>query len=70
MTKKTIAKAKTAINELWTQMVQSGQSSYQWLPEFQGSHMQDSGAPKGTPFLGTVANIEFSIGVGSEQHAR
>ena len=26
--------------------------------------MQDSGAPKGTPFLGTVANIEFSMSQG------
>ena len=34
------------------------QPSYQWLPTPEVSHMQASGAPKGTPFLGTVASIE------------
>ena len=43
------------------QELNPGQPSYQWLPEPGVSHMQASGAPKGTPFLGTVANIEESM---------
>ena len=50
--------------EAWSENVEPGQPSYQWLPQFEGSHMQGSGAPKGTPFLGTVANIEYSMGQG------
>ena len=50
--------------EAWSDNVEPGQPSYQWLPQFEGSHMQGSGAPKGTPFLGTVANIEYSMGQG------
>ena len=40
------------------QVLNPGQPSYPWLPEPGVSYMQASGAPKGTPFLGTVANIE------------
>ena len=54
----------TNLQEAWSMNVRPGQPSYQWLPEFQGSHMQDSGAPKGTAVLGTVANIEFSMSQG------
>ena len=43
------------------QELNPGQSSYQWLPEPGISYMQASGAPKGTPFLGTVANKEESM---------
>ena len=50
--------------EAWSENVEPGQPSYQWLPQFEGSHMQGSGAPKGTPFLGTVANIEYSMSQG------
>ena len=47
--------------EAWSENVSPGQPSFPWLPDFQGSTMQNSGAPKGTPFLGTVADIEFSM---------
>ena len=47
--------------DVWSEDFEPGQPSYQWLPQPEGSHMQGSGAPKGTPFLGTVANIEHSM---------
>ena len=47
--------------EVWSENFEPGQPSYQWLPQFEGSHMQGSGAPKGTPFLGTAANIVHSM---------
>ena len=47
--------------DVWSEDFEPGQPSYQWLPQFEGSHLQGSGAPKGTPFLGTVANIEHSM---------
>ena len=50
--------------EVLSEKFEPGQPSYQWLPRFDGSHMQGSGAPKGTPFLGTVANVEYSVGQG------
>ena len=50
--------------EAWSENVEPRQPSYQWLPQFEGSHMQGSGAPCGTPFLGTVANIEYSMSQG------
>ena len=47
--------------DVWSEDFEPGQPSYQWLPQFEGSHMQGSGAPTGTPFLRTVANIEHSM---------
>ena len=43
------------------QELNPGRSLFQWLPEPGVSYMQASGAPTGTPFLGTVANIEGSM---------
>ena len=40
--------------EVWSENFEPGQPSYQWLPQFESSHMQESGAPKGTLFLGLL----------------
>ena len=75
--RKAIAKAKPAMREVLVNQLASnsghpstgsgptgappGHPSYPWLPVPQGSTLHESGAPTGTPFLGTVAEIESSM---------
>ena len=76
--RKAIAKAKTAIREVLVDKLANnpghpstgsgptgappGHPSYPWLPVPQGSTLHESGAPTGTPFLGTIAELESSMG--------
>ncbi len=48
--------------ETWSADVGPDQPTYPWLPDSQRSTMQMTGAPRGTPFLGAVAEIESSMG--------
>ena len=48
--------------ETWSADVGPDQPTYPWLPDSQSSTMQMTGAPRGTPFLGAVAEIESSMG--------
>ena len=42
----------------------SSASTFQWLPDPQGSTLHEAGAPTGTPFLGAAAEIETSVNSG------
>ena len=47
--------------ENWSANASPDQPSFSWLPDPQSSTMQISGAPRGTSFLGAVAEIESSM---------